>query len=618
MGKNPRKLKPNPSNNQPRNIRSSSIRDIIGDRRFNDQFSHVNTNGAQGTKKVKRVNIGDAEVHDVPNLGRNASSNKPEITGDPRSCGDSAAKTSEYAFFRRMKENPCRNVHVQPNYHENLISNAQHSHHFTGEEVPKVQKGSINNVRSSLPNEKEQNETNYSFLSPPCCGSKKSGEISVNHVFGADGTNVHNVRPGDCNWLSPSVGSKIKASGNKGVFSAKREKLRKLAADRSLYNVEELRLEGFDLVSALISRILPVVQDNNSHRDPNQDEIDSKYKLPSFSQSESTKQMKSHDTYKRKLFESQNASYLDDGFSRQTKKPIDKSLLEWNATGSESFSCYPNFSIQYNCSQTEGYEREFIKSHHRTYLADCFSRSTQKPIDMDIMEWNPTELESSVQYNHHHAAGGFRIQNFDMESILSFDNPLPIHQSRIFQELDESHLYNEPKLLEQPQTMLLGWDHNCKKDESFLTSSSRSPYSSPYITKHLKREHLLTSSISPYTTPKHLMAVEDCSIKFPVQDYNTWCTNESLNEKEHHLSESFLYLIESPANKSLGFQDTGLHSFFVDDEDKENFVYGSDQLLKGRVNDYSSSSYMESFPDKYFDHTGYPLLLLDSSRNDEC
>ncbi|KAI3742007.1 hypothetical protein L1987_59686 [Smallanthus sonchifolius] len=611
MRQNARKLKPNPSNNQrPRNIRSSSIRDIIGDRRFNDQFNHVNTNGTDGAKKVKITKVSDGEVQDLLNLGRNSSSNQSETSEDPRGCcGDFAAKTSEYAFFKRIKENSCSNVHVNPNYHDNQLSNVQHSHHFTREEIPNVQKENIKYARSPLPNEKEQNETNYSFLSTPCCGSKNS---AVNNVHGADGTNVHNVRPGEYNWLSPSVGSKIKTSGNKGVFSAKREKLRHLAADRSLYNTNEISSEGFDLVSALISRILPVVQDNNSHRYPNQDEVDPKYKLPPFSESESATQIKNHEAYKRKLIESQNLSYLDDGFFRPTKKPMDKNLLEWNPMGLESFSCghSPNFSIRYNRCQTEGYKREFIKSHHISYLDDCFPKSTKKPIDMDILEWNPSGLESSIQYNHHRAAGGFRIQNFDMESISSFDEPLLMHKH------DESHLYNEPKLLEQSQTLLLGWDRNSEKDESFLPSST-SPHSSPYITRHLKEKQLLTSSISPYT-PKHLMAVEDCSIKFPFQDYNTWRMNESLNEKEHRRSEPFLFLIQSPASKPLSFLDTSLHSLVVDDEDEENFVYCSDWLLKGRVKEYSSSSYTESFLDKDFDHTDYPLLLHDSSRNDEC
>ncbi|KAI3801112.1 hypothetical protein L1987_29214 [Smallanthus sonchifolius] len=603
MRQNARKLKPNPSNNQRRrNIRSSSIRDIIGDRRFNDQFNHVNTNRTEGTEKVKRTKVSDGEVHDLPNLGRNASSIQSDTSGG--CCGDFDAKTSEYAFFKRIKENTSSNVHVRPNSHDNELSNVQHSHHFTREDIPNVQQENIKHARSSsLPNKKEQNETNYSFPSTPCCGSKN---YAVNNVHGADGTNVHNARPGEYNWLSPSVDSKIKTSeGNKGVFSAKREKLRHLAADKSLYNTNEISSEGFDLVSALISRILPVVQDNNSHRYPNQDEVDPKYKLPPFSESESATQIKHHEAYKRKLIESQNLSYLDDGFSRPTKKPMDHNLLEWNPMGLECFSCgnSPNFSIQYNRCQTEGYKREFIKSHHVSSLDDCFPRSTKKPIDMDILEWNPSSLESSIQCNHHRAAGGFRIQNFDMESILSFDEPLLMHK------LDESHLYNEPKLLEQPQTLLLGWDPNSEKGESFLPSST-SPHSSPYITRHLKEKHFLTSSISPYT-PKHLKAVEDCSIKFPLQDY------ESLNEKERHGSESFLFLIQSPANKSLSFLNTDLHSLVVDDENEEDFVYGSDRLLKGRLKDYSSSSYTESFLDKHFDNTGYPLLLHDSSRNDE-
>ncbi|KAK1420586.1 hypothetical protein QVD17_22297 [Tagetes erecta] len=595
MRQNARKIKSNPSNNQPRNIRSSSIRDIIGDRRFNDQFSHANTNGTEGTKTVKRRKVGNSEVQDLPNLGPNVSSNRSETIGDPRGCcGGSAAKTSEYAFFKRIKENTCSSVHVHPN-------NVQDHHRFTREEMPKVQKESVKYVRSSLPDGKEQNEAGYSCLSPH--GLKTP---VVNNVYGADGTHAHNVRPGEHNWLSPSMGSKTKTSGT-GVFSAKREKLRRLAEDKSLYNTNELFSEGFDLVSALISRIRPMVLGDNSHRDTNQDEVEFKHKLPSFLESESATQIKSHKAYKRKVIESQNISYLDDGFSRSTKKPIDKDLLEWTPTGSESFYCdhSRNYRIKYNPCQTEGYKREMINSNHRSYMDNCFSRSTKKPIDMGILEWNHTGLESSIQFDHRRATRGFRIQNFDMESILSFDEPFPVH---------ESHLYNEPKLLEQPQTLLLGWDHNSEKDQSFLTSST-SPHSSPYITRNLKKEHLLTSSISLYT-PKHLIAAEDCSIKFPLQD-NTWRMNELLDEKEHCRSDPFLFLVQSPDNKPLSFLNTSLQSVIVDDENEENFVYGSDRFLKGRLNDYGSSSYIESFLDKDFDRSSYPLLLHDSSRNYE-
>ncbi|KAI7752880.1 hypothetical protein M8C21_011596 [Ambrosia artemisiifolia] len=177
MHKNTRKHKPKPNTNPRRNIQSSSIRSIIGDRRFNDQFNHLNTTGIEGAKKVKRTKVGDAEVHDLSNFGRNASSNQSETTGDRRGCGgDLAAKTSEYAFFKRFKGNGLGNVHEDPNRHDNQLCKVQHSHNITREEIPNVQKESIKYARSSSPNEKEQNEANYSFLSPPCRGSKNSGE----------------------------------------------------------------------------------------------------------------------------------------------------------------------------------------------------------------------------------------------------------------------------------------------------------------------------------------------------------------------------------------------------------------------------------------------------------
>ncbi|KAI3772930.1 hypothetical protein L6452_04126 [Arctium lappa] len=601
MPKNTRKFKSNPGNNSLHNIQSSSIRDIIGDRRFNGQFSHVNTHGTEALKKVKRMKVGEAETDDLPNLGRNASSIQFEAAEDPRRCcGDFSAKTSEYAFFKKMKENTCSNVNVHRKYHDNQLDNVQQSDHFTREEIHDVQKDIIKYDRSSFHVEKERaDEAHYSFLSPPCCGSKKS---EVNHAFRAGSTSAPKVRPGEYNWLSPSVGSKTKTSGDKGVFSAKREKLRHWVADKSLNETNELSSKGFDLVSVLISRILPKDQENNCRRE--QTKNGSKCKLPSFSEPEAATPITSHEGYKRKLTKSHHISNLDDGFSRSRRKLVDMDLLEWDLTGLESWSAgqAPKSSFQYDRSRTED---------------------------------------------------GFRIPNFAIESILSFDKPLSRYESSNVTELEELDFDNGPKLLEQPRTLLLGWENDSFEDgfhlselnsqkeintfsdddyqlcvlDRFISSPPPSPKTrpdspyylldgivTPYIDRHLEEKHVLSSSYAP----KHLMLpLEDCSINIPTQDH-TWCPNdESLNEKERDVdSESFLFLIQSPANNLLRFLNTGLRSFVVDDENDENFVYGPDRFLEGRVKGYHPFSFMESFHDKHFDHIGYPLLLHDSSKNE--
>lgn len=446
-----------------------------------------------------------------------------------------------------------------------------------------MQKDIIKYGSSSFPVEKERHDAHYSFLSPPCCGSKK---FEVNHAFGTGSINAQKVRPGEYNWLPPSGGSKTKTSvGDKGVFSAKREKLRNWVADKSLNKTNELSSKGFDLVSALISRILPKDQENNCRRDPvlGQTKNGSKRKLPSFSESEAATPIKNHEAYKRKLTKSQSKGKL-----------VDMDLLEWGLTGLESWS------------------------------------GGQAP-------------KSSFQYNRSRTEDGFRIPNYAIESILSFDKPLSRYESSNVMELEELDFDNGPKFLEQPRTLLLGWENDSFKDgfhlseldsqveintfsdddyqlcvpDRFISSPPPSPKTRPnslYIDRLLEEKHFPGSSYAP----KHLtLPVEDCSINIPPQDY-AWCPNdESLNEKEHGVgSESFLFLIQSPVNNLLRFLNTGLRSFVVNDENDENFVYGLDRFLEGRVKGYHPFRFMESFHDKHFDHIGYPLLLHDSNKNE--
>ncbi|KAI3782923.1 hypothetical protein L2E82_12982 [Cichorium intybus] len=418
MRQSTKKFKPNPSITSRRSIRSSSIRDIIGDRRFNHQFSHINTHGAEGIKKVKRMKVGDGETDDLPNMGRKASSSQCEAAEDPR-------------------------------------------------KIPNVQKESFKHATSSLPVEKEQDHARYAFLTP-VIGSKNSDAYNV---LGS----VEKVTPGEYNWLSPSMGSKTKTSGNKEVFSMKREKLRQLVADKSLYDVNEVSSKGFDLVSVLMSRILPKDHKNNCT-----DETNSKYKLT----------IKNHEANKRKFIE-----YLDDDIPN----------LEWNPK--DHSEAYKRNLISYMDddipkSSEYDYKRKWSESQDISYLDDGFPRS---------LEWDPT---------CHNTEDGFKFSKI----VLSLKD----HQGLYFD--------NEPKLLGYPQPLLLGWEDKSEKDE-FQTTFSTSLTSQDDddddddcqlfmpIERHLKED----LSIIPYT-PKHavtwLNEKQECGsesfmflFRSPVQDF---------------------------------------------------------------------------------------------------
>nr|XP_043620216.1 uncharacterized protein LOC122592074 [Erigeron canadensis] len=537
---------------------------------------------------------------------------------------DFAAKTSEYAFFKKLKNGTCsHNVNVDRNNHDSQLKSDRQTDHINREEISHVQKESIQCPISSAqihPVEEGQNDTRYDFLSTPA-PSYRTENFRVKNVYGANTANL-------------SIGRVAKKAENKGIFSAKREKLRQWVAENSSYDVNKLSSKGSDLVSALISRILPEDQKNSSQRAPVpcEDETDLQSKLSSFSEQEDP------EFYKRRLIDSRHLLYLDDGLSRSTKRYVDMDLLEWDPTGQAAKS-----SIQDNGYHTEGYGKK-SSSFHISYMDDHFSRSKGEHInldplewnskrelmDMDRLDWNPRGSELSIQHNLCHSEDSFKLPNFDMESILSFDVPLYSYESNNPEELDKSYLHNGLKLLEPPRPLLLGWDHgkeekyqlsplnlhseinaisNSQNDDYQIfmpNSSMSSPPLSPYIRRHLKKEHFFESSTLPYT-PKHLM---------PVEDY-PWRMNEFSNETENRRSDPFVYLTQSPASNLLSFLNTGLHSFAVNYEKEENFLSPEHLFSEGRVKAYGSSRYMETLEDRHFNHIKYPSLLDDSSLNDE-
>nr|GEW70005.1 hypothetical protein [Tanacetum cinerariifolium] len=531
MRQNTRKPKPKPNNNPKPIARTFSVRDIIGDRRF-DQFRRAITPQTEGIKKAKRVNDAVCEPDDRRNLGGKTSSAQYETTNErQRSLDDFAAKTSEYAFFKSMKDDSCGgNVRVTPNLRDNQMNDVRQSDRFTREEtpnvkrdngcsnvrvtanchdrrmndvrqsdqfirkeIPNVQKESVKYARSSVPIEKERKDPHYSLFSTPCCRPKSTEE---NNVFGVNATNVQYATPGENNWLLSSVSRKTKASGIKDVFSVKREKLRQRIADKSLYDVRELSTKGFDPVSALISRILPENQENNSQR-----EADSKCKVTSFSDTDQATLIKDRDAYKRKSesqhiaylddggheaykrksvsqqiaylddggheaykrkseyqhiaylddggheaykrqSESQHIAYLDDGFSGSAKRPIDMDLPEWHSTGSESpFSNYaPSSSTQYNHCHKKAYKSRLVEPPRISCLDDDFSRSASRLLDM-----NPADLDSSTQYNHCHTKA-YKSRLVESPRISYLDDDFSRSARRLIDmnpaDLDSSIQYN--------------------------------------------------------------------------------------------------------------------------------------------------------------------------------
>ncbi|KAL4571932.1 hypothetical protein LXL04_018700 [Taraxacum kok-saghyz] len=506
MRQNTKRFKPNPTKTSRYSIRSSSVRDIIGDRRFN----HVNPHGTEGIKEVKRMKADEAEALDLPNLGRNSSSVEYEAVEDPtRYCGDSSAKTSEYAFFKKLKQTTSSNIHVNLKHHDIQVNSVQQSDHSTREVISNIQKQSIKYAKSSSPTEKEQDDPHYSFLSPPFHGSKNL-ELNNDDI---------KVTPREYNRLSPPGGSNTKTSGIKGVFALKREKLNRMVSDMSLYDVKELSSKGIDLISALMNRILPKNQNNNF-----KDKPDSKHKA--------------QESNKAKVMESCHLDIDnhddddDDDFPRSLKRHLE--LKE---------SCFVHDDYD-----SEAFKRKCLESNNLSYLDNNdlpISSKRFRVTDMDLLEWNPNHSESSKLSHHHSDAYKTKWMEFNRISYLEDVIPKSSewNSNNDFYSEDRFRLPNisidfddESKELQQPQPLLLGWEKD--EFETFLTSQDDDDH-----------HHDVTSSIVPYSWK------DDIS----VQDYRSieddkWCRNDK---------EDCIMFLDENENENENEKS------FVDDDDKD-------------------------------------------------
>ncbi|TMX05554.1 hypothetical protein EJD97_016661 [Solanum chilense] len=232
--------------NHPPKTLNSSAGKITQHQRLNDEdrFDVI---------KDKKVASPDNEADPLPNAGRVTLSKKYRTARNPNS---DTPKTSEYAFFKKLKKNIDHSkldlLHrgsklskiTQPS---NCISDTQSTYN--------VLKCPNKDVKIPIQVEKEHQTNECRSFSPVdgVIGISKEAKLKC---FSPP-TAVTPVYP---NLLlsplaGPSHNSGSQYSGN-GIFAAKRKKLCQ-RANKLFLDVQKLNSERFDLVSALLRRLFP-------------------------------------------------------------------------------------------------------------------------------------------------------------------------------------------------------------------------------------------------------------------------------------------------------------------------------------------------------------------------
>ncbi|XP_057964557.1 uncharacterized protein LOC131155441 [Malania oleifera] len=325
-------------------------------------------------------------------------------------------KTSEYAFFKKFKKDAGHTFHSYPLHTED----------------PQLEKFKRNSMRGRSCHSYEKDTQLEKFKSRNSMGDI-SNMVHESCKSLKTSSLVKNVTPVNIHsFFSPlPIGGPLENMGSQyqeeNSFSLKREKLRQWAADASFPDIDELCSKGCDLVSTLLSRILPSGREKNHHSGPMLKQVDINAKSKSFPFPEPDIYLKDvHWRHTRNLMESNFVEYLDNGPSVWgCNGPRDLVLPNWDIVGSDC----PITSCAYKNYHLYGYGE-----------SDC-------NLDRKIASLCP---KSSSAFD-------FPFKSFGTSSHLK--------------QLDEFHNPNESSLQRESPSLLLDWDFDKKDEDNFSITS---------------------------------------------------------------------------------------------------------------------------------------------------
>ncbi|KAL3517763.1 hypothetical protein ACH5RR_020352 [Cinchona calisaya] len=321
-----------------------------------------------------------------------------------------APKTSEYAFFKKLKED-IGGYYVNDRKTETSIpSNISKSER----ERPTNQFSLLSSPTQAKPdnvselNSRDEYKENKQRSSLPC----------VNHVT-PQRKNFAAVSP----FSSVSNNSGNPYAGT-GIFSVKRQKIRQLVAN-TFPAVGDCSAKGFDLVSLLISRLFPNGNEDECCRySISKGVLDTTYQLPVLPGSDAEEKIHTRNTTKFKYASCWNNDFPEYWSSTPRKRVLSKRDV--------TISNVP--LIEYN-AETDFRDKEAILNCglHDKAITNIFR-----------------DRDSSYYLS------------FNSQKSLSSDH---------LRELDG--FLNEP-VGKEPQILLLGWDVNEEKEQTFCSTLATS------------------------------------------------------------------------------------------------------------------------------------------------
>ncbi|WCJ38173.1 hypothetical protein M5689_019247 [Euphorbia peplus] len=252
-------------------------------------------------------------------------------SGDP--------KTSEYASFKKLKEDAHR-------FHSNLLRqdktqslNLKESHHSRERSITE---NKDKDMRPLLPKNVTPDHL-FTYVSTPDNASCKS-VVDMKRA-GTTTTDTSKMQENMHRYEAPSK--------NAGVFSRKRHKLNQLVAKTLSLEVEELFSKGHDIVSMLLRKLFPETNKNKSSDDLKARALEKDTKSRSLTSPEFNLCNNFQWTPERNFMELEGTPSLDVGFPsywsefRKTKKIPKPNFL----------NCYPHGTFIDNREMELDYER---------------------------------------------------------------------------------------------------------------------------------------------------------------------------------------------------------------------------------------------------------------------
>ncbi|KAG2402718.1 uncharacterized protein HKW66_Vig0239150 [Vigna angularis] len=184
-------------------------------------------------------------------------------------------KTSEFAFFKKLKKDASDGFHLRPLQKESRQSSKKsESTDYSREKMGDVRIGS-NCDNSSRIIEHVSTVRADSCFSPSVKAWNKSGLYCISYT--PKGSQDYSDK-----FKSQRIFSHEDQHAHGEVFARKRQKLRLSAADALFTDLEKLCSKGHDIISMLLSRLFPTSTEENKYEDthPGKEANGARYDLP--------------------------------------------------------------------------------------------------------------------------------------------------------------------------------------------------------------------------------------------------------------------------------------------------------------------------------------------------